>query len=335
MGIGLPLTVGAGIGIAAGLFGGSGIWVAAVLGTMVAPTDAALGAAIMEDDRVPPAVRRSLNIESGLNDGVATPFVNLFLAGAAASEAVSSVGLGQAAVDLVGGAAIGVGIGALGAGLLAWATRSRWSSPGSRALAVLALAVCAYATARQAGTNGFVAAFVAGAAYGSVAPGDGGVLFFTEDAGHLLSLLVWFVFGAVMLVPGVREATWRDLVFAVLVLTVARMLPVAISLAGAGLSRSSTLFIGWFGPRGLASVVFGLLAYDTLSPGPAKVVLAATVVTVAISVLAHGLSAAPLAGRYGASVLRMDAGAPERRGAPAIATRSLSGLRARAGRAPT
>jgi sodium/hydrogen antiporter len=327
LGIGLPLTIGAGVGIAFGLFSGAGIWAVAALGAIVAPTDAALGASIMEDERVPPVVRRSLNIESGLNDGIVTPVVNLFLAGAASSEAVSSLGIGQAAVELVGGAAIGLGIGALGAWLLTRAARARWSSPGTRALAVLALAVCAYAVALQAGTNGFVAAFLAGVAYGTVTPGDDNTLFFTEDAGRLLSLLVWFVFGAVMLVPGVRAAGWRDLVFALLALTVVRMLPVAFSLAGTGLSRSSTAFIGWFGPRGLASVVFGLLAYDTLSSGPARTVLAATVVTVALSVLAHGLSAAPLAGRYGAAVRRLDPSAPERREAPVIATRSLSELR--------
>jgi sodium/hydrogen antiporter len=335
LGIGLPLTAGVGIGIAAGLFGGSGLWVAAALGMMVAPTDAALGASIMEDDRVPAVVRRSLNIESGLNDGIATPFVNLFLAGAATSEAVSNLGVGQAAAELVGGAALGVGIGAVGAWLLVRAARAHWSTTGSRALGVLALAVCAYATARQTGTNGFVAAFVAGLAYGSVTPNEEDALFFTEDAGQLLSLLVWFVFGAVMLVPGIRAASWRDLVFAILVLTVARMVPVAIALTGTGFSRSSKAFIGWFGPRGLASVVFGLIAYDTLSSGPAKVVLAATVVTVALSVLAHGLSAGQLAGRYGAAVQRLGPGAPERRRAPTIATRNLSGLGERPRRTDT
>ena len=114
-----------------------------------------------------------------------------------------------------------------------------------------------------------------------------------------MSLLVWFVFGAVMLVPGLDGATWRDLAFAVLALTVVRMLPVALSLVGAGLDRSTVAFVGWFGPRGLASVVFGLVAVDTLAPTEARVVLAAVTVTVALSVLLHGVTASPLAARYG------------------------------------
>lgn len=330
--IGLPLTIGAGIGAALALFPGTGFWVVAALGAILAPTDAALGAAVMEDTSVPSVVRRSLNIESGLNDGVVTPVVNLLLAGAASSEAVSSLGVGRAAADLVGGAGIGVGIGVVGAWLLAQGARRHWSTPGSRALAVLALAGCAYATALLAGMNGFVAAFVAGAAYGSVTPGDEKALFFTEDAGQLLSLLVWFVFGAVMLVPGLRDATWRDVVYALLALTAVRMLPVAVALAGSGLHRSSVAFVGWFGPRGLASVVFGLLAYDTLRAGPSRIVLATVVVTVAASVVAHGLSASPLAARYASAVARFDPGSPERRVAPAIATRRIDGIRAPVGR---
>ena len=178
---------------------------AAAIGAIVAPTDAALGASIMGDERVPSGVRRLLNVESGLNDGIATPFVNLFIAGAVTAEAVSGVHPTTAAVELVGGAALGVGVGVVGAALLALARRHGWSAPGFRPIAILALALFAYSASVVAGTNGFIAAFVAGMAFGTVDHHDDEAdLRFTEEGGTLLSLLVWFMFGAVMLVPGPR-----------------------------------------------------------------------------------------------------------------------------------
>ena len=299
--IGLPLTIAAGAATAALLFGSSGLWVAAAIGAIVAPTDAALGATIMADERVPSGVRRTLNVESGLNDGIATPFVNLFLAGAVTADALSGTHLVAAVIELVGGTLLGIGIGVVGAVLFALARRHRWSAPGFRPLAILALAVFSYSAADVAGVNGFVAAFVAGLAFGTADHhNDEDVLAFTQEAGTLLSLLVWFGFGAVMLVPGLEDLTWRDVVFALLALTVLRMVPVALALAGSGLDGVTVAFIGWFGPRGLASVVFGLLAVDALEPAQSKVVLAAVTLTVALSVLLHGVSASPLAARYGA-----------------------------------
>ena len=327
LGIGLPLTIGAGAGVAALLFGGSGIWVAAAIGAIVAPTDAALGATIMDDTRVPSAVRRLLNVESGLNDGIATPFVNLFIAGAVSAEAVSGVHPATAAFDLLGGAGLGIGVGVLGAVLLALASRHGWSTTGFRPIAVLALALFAYSASVVAGTNGFIAAFVAGMAFGAIDRGDDVAdLRFTEEGGTLLSLLVWFMFGAAMLGPGLADVGWRDVVFAVLALTVVRMVPVALALAGSGLDRATVGFVGWFGPRGLASVVFGLIAVDSLAPEQSKVVLGAVTLTVALSVLLHGISASPLAARYGALAGRLHPQRPEHTGAAPISTRSLRGL---------
>ncbi len=325
LGIGLPLTIGAGAALAAGLFSGAGIWVAAAIGAIVAPTDAALGASVLEDERVPAGVRRVLNVESGLNDGIATPFVNLFLAGAATAEAVHGASSAATAViDLLGGAAIGGGVGLVGAVLLAQARKHHWSAPGFRPLAVLALALFAYSSSALAGTNGFVAAFVAGMAFGTVFPRhDDEMLEFSQESGTLMSLLVWFLFGAVMLVPGLEDATWRDVIFAVVALTAVRMVAVAVALAGTGLDRATVAFIGWFGPRGLASVVFGLIAVDTLAPADAKVVLAAMTVTVALSVLLHGVTASPLAARYGRVAARLHPERPEHASAAPIGTRSL------------
>ena len=321
--LGLPLTIGAGAALAAGLFSSAGLWVAATLGAIVAPTDAALGAPILSDERVPARVRRVLNVESGLNDGIATPFVNLFLAGALASEAVTGGGAAKAAVDLLGGAAIGTGVGLAGAVLLAVATRAGWSAPGFQPLAVFGLAVFAYGVALVGHTNGFVAAFVAGLALGTVLGEDRGNLAFTEEAGTLLSLLVWFAFGAVMLVPGLEDADWRDVVFGLLALTLVRMVPVGIALAGSGLDRTTVAFIGWFGPRGLASVVFGLIAFDALAPAEARLVLGAVVVTVGLSVVAHGVTASPLARLYGAHAKRLTPQRPEHHAAPPVPVRDL------------
>jgi NhaP-type Na+/H+ or K+/H+ antiporter len=323
--IGLPLTIGAGTAIAFGLFGGSGIWVAASIAAIVAPTDAALGASVMEDERVPSGVRRLLNIESGLNDGVVTPFVNLFVAGAATAEAVhGSISVAASAVDLVGGAALGVGVGVVGAVLLTLARRHGLNAPEFTPFAILGLAVLAYSTSILAGTNGFVAAFVAGMAFGTVdRQEDETGLGFTEGAGTAMSLLVWFLFGAAMLVPGLEHAGWRDVVFAALALTVVRMVPVALALTGARLDRSTIAFVGWFGPRGLASIVFGLIAFDTLDPAESEVVLAAVTVTVALSVLLHGISAAPLAARYGLNSRGLSSDHREHTDTPAIRTRTL------------
>ncbi|HUO47245.1 MAG TPA: cation:proton antiporter [Acidimicrobiales bacterium] len=323
LGIGLPLTIVAGAAVAEALFHSSGIWVAATVGAVVAPTDAALGSSIMSDRRVPARVRRVLNVESGLNDGIATPFVNVFLAGALVTESISANGVGKAVVDLIGGAAIGAGVGLAGALVLALAARRGWSAPRFRPLAVLSLAVFAYAGALAAHTNGFVAAFVGGLAFGTVLGSRHQELSFTEEAGTLLSLLVWFAFGAVMLVPGLQAAGWRDLVFAVLALSVVRMVPVALALAGSGLDRITVAFIGWFGPRGLASVVFGLIAVDSLAPEQSRVVLGAVVVTVALSVLLHGISASPLARRYGDHARTLHLGRPEHASAPELPLRVL------------
>jgi NhaP-type Na+/H+ or K+/H+ antiporter len=261
----------------------------------------------MSDERVPARIRRLINVESGLNDGIATPFVNLFLAGALTTEAVlHAQSVSSAVVDLVGGAGIGAGVGIVGGALLALSRRHGWGSPEFRPLAILALALCAYSCAVVAGTNGFIAAFIGGMAFGTIAHrNDEEGLRLVEEGGTLLSLVVWFAFGAVMLVPGMegRQLARRRLCLC-LALTVLRMIPVGLALAGSGLDRATVAFVGWFGPRGLASVVFGLIAVDALAPQQSKVVLAVVTVTVASSVLLHGVTASPLAARYGAAATR-------------------------------
>jgi NhaP-type Na+/H+ or K+/H+ antiporter len=323
--IGLPLSIGAGFLVAAGLYSGTGLWVVAVIAAAVAPTDAALGAPIMQDRRVPGRIRRVLNVESGLNDGIATPFVGVFLAGAAASEAVHGAGdVGAAVIDLVGGAGIGIGIGVVAAALMRVAASRGYSAPAFRPLTALAVALLAYAGTVEAGANGFIAAFVAGLAFGTAIPPDlEPTIEFTNVIGEVLSLLMWFLVGAAMLVPAVQDAEWQDVVFAVLALTLVRMVPVAIACVGLGLDRRTVAFIGWFGPRGLASVIFALLAFDTLEAADGRRVLAAVTITVVVSVVAHGITASPFAARYGAAVAGLHPHRPEHAPTPELAPRSL------------
>lgn len=306
--IGLPLTVAAGVALSLVLFADLDPWVCAVIAAAVAPTDAALGAPLMADRRIPARVRRELNVESGLNDGLVTPVVTFFIAGAVA-DAVSQPELapGSALVDLALGLLVGVGIGLAGGMALRLGRRRSWATAGAETIAVVALALLAYTAAVEAGGNGFVAAFVGGMAFGAArkAAADD-VLGFASEAGELLAIVVWFVFGAIA-VPVLDGAPWSVAAFAVLALSVGRMVPVAIALAGTGLSRPTVAFVGWFGPRGLASVVFALIAFDELEVGGARTtMLAAIVATVLLSVVAHALTAKPLAGRYAAYVARGD-----------------------------
>ena len=300
--LGLPLTISAGALSAHWLLPGTSWWVSAVIGAAVAPTDAALGSAILEDERVPARVRRVLNVESGLNDGIATPFVNFFIVAAVAGTAFGTSSRWQALIEIGLGVFFGAALGAAGGWSMSAARRRGLASPSFRAVGTAALSVLAFAGITEIGGNGFVAAFVAGLAFrGAVrATHDEPALGFTHDAGGLLSLTVWFIFGALVL-PILRDATWRDVAFAVAALTIVRMAPVAVSLLGAGLDRSTVAVIGWFGPRGLASVVFAVLAAQSLAPDDGRRALSAVAVTVGLSVVLHGSSASPIAKRYGAS----------------------------------
>jgi NhaP-type Na+/H+ or K+/H+ antiporter len=303
LGIGLPLTVVLGWVLALWLVPGMNVWLALLVAAALAPTDAALGVPVVTNPAVPSRVRRLITVESGLNDGIATPLVVVAIAGAASAEGLAEApGLGEALVELAVGVIVGVVVGFVGGALLRWARRRGWSAEEFAGIAVLALALFSYAGALVVGGNGFVAAFCGGMAFGAAAGRRGPVeVLFLEQASGLVSLLVWIAFG-VIAIPIVRGGVdWTTALYAVLSLTVVRMLPVALALIGAGLDRKTVLFVGWFGPRGLASLVFALLAVEELGPqaDPAVVAIA---VTVFLSVLAHGASATPLAARYGKAV---------------------------------
>jgi NhaP-type Na+/H+ or K+/H+ antiporter len=303
--IGLPLTIGLGTLIALPVVGGASLWLALLVGAALAPTDAALGAGMMVNSAVPLRIRRLINVESGLNDGIATPFVLIALAGLGSSGHAAGIGPAEAAAELVLGVAIGAVVGGVGGYLVKVASDRGWVAGSFAGSAVLALAICAYASSLALHGNGFIAAFVGGLAY-RAAGGERGerMVPFVEETSALVSLLVWLAFGAVAVVPAFEGLTWPDVLYAVLSLTLIRMLPVAVALAGARLGRTTVAFVGWFGPRGLASVVFALLALEEIGEHAAGPAIAIIGFTVLLSVVAHGVTADPLARRYGPSMTR-------------------------------
>ena len=296
----LPLTIGLGALLAFALDSSAGIWLALLVGAALAPTDAALGADMLANPVVPARIRRLINVESGLNDGIATPFVLVAIAGAQTSEHAHAAGPGTAVAELAVGLLIGAAVGTAGGWLVRLARRRGWAAEGFAGSAVLGLAICAYASALALHGNGFIAAFTGGLAYGA-AGGRGGARLvpFVEETGALVSLLVWLSFGDIAVVAALEGLTWQIVLYAVLSLTVIRMAPTAVALAGARLGRAAVVLVGWFGPRGLASVVFALLALEEIGQPAASQAVDVITVTVLLSVVAHGLTADPLARRFG------------------------------------
>jgi NhaP-type Na+/H+ or K+/H+ antiporter len=300
--IGLLLSIALGTIVALGILP-EGLALAALLGAILAPTDAALGLPVFNNTSVPVRIRRALNVESGLNDGIATPFVTLFLAFAAAAVTQAPSGwLGAAVIDIGLAALTGVAVGAAGGWLIDAATRRGWTSAASQPISILGIGLTAYFAALALDANGFIAAFVSGLLFGAVThyrfvePTE-----FSETLATVLSLLVWAIFGAILVTEAVRLTTdWRPILFAGLSLTLARMIPVAVAMLGTGFRSDTVLLMGWFGPRGLASVVFTLVALVELEAAgqPIDTLVAAATWTILLSVVLHGLTAQPLAACY-------------------------------------
>ncbi len=306
--LGLPLAIGAGAFIAALMFPAFSIWEAALLAALLAPTDAALGQSVVSAKAVPLRVRQSINIESGLNDGIALPAVLLFaaLAGAAhgANEAGDWLQFGLMQVTL--GPAAGAVIGYAGARLIDTAAERGWATTAFQGIGILSLSVLSYVLAEIIGGNGFISAFVAGMVFGNCLRHPCTYLFeFMESEGQLLMLITFLVFGAALLPEGLVNADVTFVIYAVLSLTLIRMVPIALSLLGSGIRLPTYLFLGWFGPRGLASILFVLLILEEAEIPHRAELLSVTVITVALSVIAHGVSAAPLAKAYGRLAERM------------------------------
>jgi sodium/hydrogen antiporter len=312
--VGLLLTIALGTAGALLLFPGVSVGIALLIGASLAPTDAALGQAVVTDPAVPARVRRLLAVESGLNDGIATPVVFFALALATAGASGGSGWLGQALVDLATGVTVGVVVGLVGGWLLVLADRHRWTSSVSRQLFVLALAGACYLLAVAAGGNGFIAAFVGGLAFGRVTHHEeAGAVQFTEAQGSLLAIGVWAAFGLALAGDVLTHLDPAAIVYAVLSLTLIRMVPVGIALARDRLQPLTILFMGWFGPRGLASIVFLVIALEGLDSAgvPTGPLPAAIAWTVLLSVILHGFTARPFAARYGRRMASLPPDAPE------------------------
>jgi NhaP-type Na+/H+ or K+/H+ antiporter len=293
--IGLPLTIALGWLLGIPLFPTLGLWEVAVLATILAPTDAALGQSVVANPRAPAIVRQGLAIESGLNDGLALPVLTIFLAAAAeaAAEADKPGVLQAFAQGLLLAAVIGGGAGWLGGRLLVWAAGRGWATRHAQQAAVVALALAAWAAATMVGGSGFIAAWVGGSLFGSVSrdvlPDSRE---FGEDLAEGMVNISFLLFGAVMLGSALAELSWQVLLYAVLSLAVVRMVPVALAMIRSGYRSVSVAYMGWFGPRGLASIVFIELVFEEALPG-AGLIEQVVLVTVGLSVLLHGLSAWP------------------------------------------
>jgi NhaP-type Na+/H+ or K+/H+ antiporter len=303
--IGLPLTILLGFGTGLLLFDGLGMFELAILATMLAPTDAALGAAVVSNESVPGHIRQGLSVESGLNDGICVPILFLFLALATESHAdggTTALALTLVAEEIGIGLAVGLGLTAIGAFLLKFCAARGWVTDTWRQLPVVALAVGCFALAQYLGGSGFIASFTGGLLFGSMAKQrKPELLLAAEGTGETLGLVTWVIFGAAVVGKYLNDFTWEIVVYAVMSLTVIRMVPVLLSLAGSGLRTDEKLFISWFGPRGMASIVFGVIVLNEQLPGGSVVTLT-VVCTILLSVLAHGLSANPLVAALAARV---------------------------------
>ena len=312
---GMLLTIVLGAVCAMVVLGGLSWWEAGILAAILAPTDAGLGQVIVNSERVPQRIRQGLNVEAGLNDGLSVPFMMLFIALAVAGESAGSAGavLARFLGEQLGyGALIGLAIGAAGGWLLGLADRTRWMAPPLAQLGVVALPLLCVMASEAVAASMFIAAFVAGFAvqFGFGEAGRHSVEF-AEDWGSLFNYFVFFLFGTV--IAGIwPHFTPAVLLYAVLSLTVVRMVPVALALKGTGLSRATVLFMGWFGPRGLASIVLGMVYLEREADlGGESTIRLAVMATVLLSIFAHGLSALPGINLYARRIASLDKAAPE------------------------
>jgi len=301
LGIGLPLTIVLGAAAAQAVFGGLNLVEACVLAIVLAPTDAALGAAVVTEPSLPLRIRQGLNVESGLNDGICVPLLLIALAVAevddnavSAHHAVAII-LEELGYGVIGGAVAGVAA----AGVIVFAGRRRLITDPWLQVIPVAGAALAYGVASALGGSGFIAAFIAGSIFGAIAGKQAErASHLNEDLGDLLGGVTFLVFGAVLLGPALEHVSWQIALYAVLSLTIIRMAPVAIAMTGTGARALTVGLLGWFGPRGLASIVFAVIVVEEAHLTSVSTILQATYITIGLSVFAHGATASPLTKRY-------------------------------------
>ena len=299
--IGLPLCVLLGAIIAKLIFGEFSIWEAALVAAILAPTDAALGQAVVSSEKVPVRIRQSLTVESGLNDGIALPLVMLLaaLASVSTGDGEEKNWLAFWLMQVTLGPLVGMVVGCGGGYLLTLAKKKDLINANFLRLTGVALAVIAWSAALQVGGNGFIAAFVAGMCFSCFAGKiDEAVRDFGEAEGQLLGLATFLLFGMVALLPAIERADASCYLYAILSLTIIRVIPVLAALVGLPLHLQTKLFLGWFGPRGLASLLFGLVVIGEFNLPHEDKILTVIVLTVLFSIVAHGISAVPGAKWY-------------------------------------
>lgn len=302
--MGMPLTIALGTAVAYGLNPGASLAMALLTAAVLTPTDAALGQAVVANPIVPEHLSQTINVESGLNDGLVLPFVLLGATLASMTvvqEPVSGIHLAvEALAEVTFGVLAGIAIGWATAKSMDWAQNRNMLQVSAGAVLFLLSAFAAYVVALLMGGNGFIAAFVAGMTFGNTYRHDIHFISeFMEGAGQLLTMAAFLVFGAFLLPDGVAHAGLATVLLALLFLTVVRVLPIVISLAGTGLGLREKLFLGWFGPRGLASILFTLLMMDAFEFPNEPELLACVSLTVGLSILLHGVTANPLARQIG------------------------------------
>lgn len=327
--IALPLTIVFGTAAGAIMFKEVSFWIIAILAVTLTPTDDNLAERSVDNPSVPLRIRQALTIEGALGDGILMPFLILTVSIAISSE----IGLGSGALvfytlqHILLGALIGIAIGFLGARYIEWGKVSRWMSPQFQKIGWLAMIVLTYGIADQIGGNGYIAAFLFGLIFGNrVDQQENDAIYEYAEVGNSLFVLVtYIVFGMVMLSPALQQINLAVLVYALLSLTLVRMLPVAISMIGAKLKPASVLYMGWFGPRGIGSILYVFLILGVDQVAENDLIFTVVMTTIFLSVMLHGISAASLSKRYGAYITAL-----KKQGLAAVETTSVPEMRERA-----
>ncbi len=305
--IGLVLTIVTGTVVAEAMFGSLGFWGAAVVAIALAPTDAALGQAVVTNPRVPAPIRQALSVESGLNDGIAVPLLSVAIAGTIGEMSTGTDVITLMLREIGIAVIVGVVVGLVGGFLVSACYDRGWMSETWQQVAVPLIALMCFGLSDPIDGSGFIAAFVGGIAFGAVVRRRYPELTeFSEAVSYLFTMLSFLLFGVLILSPAIERITWQLILYGVLSLTVVRMIPVAISMLGSGTKAVTVGFLGWFGPRGLASLVFAGTIIAELDPVENQLTLDLIATTVGLSVLLHGLTAWPLSHRYGTWAARQD-----------------------------
>jgi NhaP-type Na+/H+ or K+/H+ antiporter len=320
--IGLPLTILFGIMASSLVLSELSLWEAGILACMLAATDTGLAELIVRSPRVPGCIREALNAESGLSDGLVVPLLMIFISLIKADTAGVGVSFLRIAVQQIGfGIPVGTVIGFVGGWLLGLAKRQGWASTPFQQIAIVALAPLCWILSKSVDTSPFIAAFAAGiAVQAGFRDASEGIVEFSENEGRLLHMFIFFLFGTVA-GSALGEFHLAPVLYAILSLTLVRMLPVAISMIGTRLSAASLLFIGWFGPRGLASIVLGLvIAGQGVQTDGSSLVRLGLIATVLLSIFAHGFSASTGIRLYAQRIAKLGPGATEYEAVPEMPT---------------